>query len=68
MLQYVKLGEFGLRKAINALNVAIKTQISNLIDTMHFWNNFHQIAQCRKIGKPNNLKSLEASKPKDLNI
>jgi hypothetical protein len=31
-----------------------------------FWNNFIRYAQNQKIGKPNNLKVLEAGKPKRL--
>ena len=43
--------------------LTMKTYISNIVCTTPFWINYHQA----KIGKPNTLKSLGASKPKGLN-
>jgi hypothetical protein len=36
-------------------NTIIKTWKYNLVSTMSFWNNLHQVYSNRKIGKPNNV-------------
>lgn len=53
---------------IIACIIKIKTKIPNLVRTTRFWNDHHYIMypQIWKIGKPNNLKRFEISKPKDL--
>ena len=50
--------EYRKKREKNYRSAAIKTKISNLLHTTHFWNNLHQVHSKSKCWKTKSLKSV----------